>query len=290
VPTDLGYRTFVDKLMQAPGLPARDRTLIKREVEQLKGATDELTRECSRLLGRLSNLLGVVLTPRLSTGVLERLEVVPLSSSRVMFVISLRGGLFKTIVLELEAALNRSLLDDAVDVLNERLAGLTLDEIRRTYDVRIQDLQDEQTGLVRLVLEESASLFSEPSDNRLSYAGAQYMLALPEFQEPDGLKHLIEMLEDENFIVQLLEDRPGAANESGRALVRIGRENRLSVPPGGRPGQIERFSVVAAPYRVGDTTGTVGVIGPTRMDYTRVISLVEGLAAVLSLSATPAQG
>lgn len=274
VPTELGYRTFVDELMGSPELSTAEKLILKSELDRLLGNPEMLMRESSRLLGRLSNLLGVVLSPNLSTGILERMEVVQLSSSRVMFVVSVKGGLVKTIVLELESELNRRDLDSVVRILNDRLTGLTLEEIRRTYPARVRDLRDDRTGIVRLVLKEGALLFSDPvQTSRLQYAGTQNILMQPEFQEPSDLRSLIEMLEDEDFVVHMIEDRR-SADEPGRATVSIGREHRNE--------KVERYSIVTAPYRIGRTIGTVGIIGPMRMDYERVIALVESMASLLS--------
>lgn len=275
VPTELGYRTFVDELMGSPRLSEPEKQLLRAELDRLIGNTEQLFRESSRLLGHFSNLLGVVLSPKLSSGILERMEVVQLSSSRIMFVVSVKGGLVKTIVLELESDLNRHDLDRVVSILNERLAGLTLEEIRRTYPSRVRDLRDDESGIVRLILNEGALLFSDPSENRrLQYAGTQNILLQPEFQEPADLRGLIGMLEDEDFVVHMLEDRRTSDEEAGRATIRIGRENNEE--------KAERYSIVTAPYKIGRALGTVGVIGPTRMDYERVIALVENIATLLS--------
>jgi heat-inducible transcriptional repressor len=203
--------------------------------------------------------------------------VVPLSSSRIMFVINVRGGLLKTIVLEVESGMDREELDRVVPLLNERLAGLTLDEIRRSFAPRIRDIEDQSTGIIRLVINEGSVLFSEQSrGGRLRVGGAQNMLLQPEFQGPAELRNLIELIEDEHFVVQLLENQtnvePGEG--IGRAAVAIGSENTRE--------KAEKYSVVSARYRLGDTIGTVGVIGPTRMDYSRVVALVENMAALLS--------
>lgn len=275
VPTELGYRTFVDELMGSPRLSELEKRTLKAELDRLIGDTEQMFRESSRLLGRFSNLLGVVLSPKLSSGILERMEVVQLSSSRVMFVVSVKGGLVKTIVLELESDLHRKDLDRVVHILNERLAGLSLEEIRRTYPARVRDLRSDDTGIVRLILNEGALLFSDPAETRrLQYAGTQNILLQPEFQDASDLRNLIEMLEDEDYVVHMLEDRRGSDGEAGRATIRIGRENNQE--------KVERYSIVTAPYRIGRAAGTVGVIGPMRMDYERVIALVESIATLLS--------
>lgn len=275
IPTERGYRKFVDELMETEELSMKEKEMLKAELDRLMADPMDFLYEGSRLLGRLSNLLGVVLTPRLTTGVLERLELVPLSSSRVMFVISMRGGLVKTIVAEVDSDLSREALDRVIPVLNERLVGLTLEEIRRTFEPRIRDIEDDRTGIVRLILNEASQLFSEHTGGgRLRYAGAQNLLMQPEFQEASEFRSFISMLEDEDYVIQLLEDRGlRSENTIGRAIITIGSENTGE--------KAEKYSIITARYRIGDTVGTVGVIGPMRMDYSRVVSLVEGMAALL---------
>ncbi|NNE36299.1 MAG: heat-inducible transcription repressor HrcA, partial [Rhodothermales bacterium] len=227
-----------------------------------------------------SSLLSVVLTPKLSTGVLERLEIVKLSSSRVMFVISVRGGLVKTIVLKVELDVRRSALDEVVTLLNERLVGLSLDEIRETFRERVADLSD-VTGIVQLTLSESDQLFSEGSDaGRVLYGNTQGLLAQPEFREPQDLRTLIEMIEDKDTVVSVIEDKHlEELTGIGRASISIGSE--IGVEP-----SIANYSIVTAQYKLGQNVGTIGVIGPTRMEYGRVVSLVEGMARVLTDAGT----
>lgn len=274
VPTRLGYRTFVDDLMDTPELSEVEREVFKMQLAQLVSDTDEMLRESTRLLSKLTNLLGIALTPRLSTGVLERLDIVPLAGDRLMFVLSVRGGLVKTLVLGFESDLRRSEIDRVVSILNERLAGLTLREIRETHEERIKDLPD-QTGLIQLVVDESSLLFSEPDEGRLQFDGTQNILSQPEFQEPDDVRHLIEIIEDEDRVVQVLEDLFAPDPDVvGQAIIRIGSETREE--------EMDAYSIVTSPYRLGDTIGTLGVIGPTRMDYGRAVALVKNVARVIN--------
>ncbi len=279
VPTELGYRKFVDELMETTGLTPREKQLIRVELERMVRDTEDMFREGSRLLGRLSDLLGVILTPKLSTGVLDRLEVVPLSSTRAMFVISMRGGLVRTILVEIDSNLSREAMDRVVPLLNERLSGLTLEDVRETYKPRISDIDDLGSGIIRLILNEGANLFNEPAEGRrLRYGGAQNILRQPEFQETEDLRRIMELIEDEADIIQLLEDsRQEPAGNVGRAIITIGRENTAE--------KAEKCSIVSARYRLGDAVGAIGIVGPMRMDYGRVVALVESVAAILSGSA-----
>ena len=139
VPTELGYRFYVDSLMNVAGLTPGDEAILRQSLDALYGDIEALTRTSSRLLGQLSQLLGVVLTPKLATGTLDRIDVVPLSSSRVMFVLEVRGGLVRTIIAEADAEIRRSDLPRLVTLLNERLAGLSLGEIRKTGAARLDE-------------------------------------------------------------------------------------------------------------------------------------------------------
>ena len=276
MPTKLGYRTFVDELMQSPRLSAEERKALKVQLARLVSDTDEMLRESTQLLSQLSNLLGVALSPRLSTGVLERLDIVPLTGPRLLFVLNVSGGIVKTIVLNFEAVdeLSRSDIDEVVHLLNERLAGLTLAEIRDTYEERTRTL-DDSTGIVELVQSNSTPLFSEPAQGRLQLGGAQNLLTQPEFQETDDVRHFFEIIEDEHLIVEVLENVDDAdADAAGNTYVRIGSDQEND--------EMAAYSVVMAPYRLGNTVGTLGLLGPTRMDYRRAVALVKAMANVLN--------
>lgn len=311
MPTERGYRAFVDELMERPELSAPEKRAVRAVLSQRLSDVDDLLRESSRLLGRLTNLLGVVLSPRLSTSVLERLELVPLAAGRLMFVLSVRGGFVKTLVLEAEAEgdLRRHDLSRIVSILNERLGGLTLAEIRRSFHERTGDLASDTTsdpaGVVRLMRDEAALLFSEPAEGRLLRGGTQGLMNQPEFQEADDLRALIEMMEDEDRVVRLLEevadpssdaddepDAPAPSDESSsddallggasiqevQALVSIGSEHREA----DAARAAERYSIVTSHFLRGEAVGTIGVLGPTRMDYGRVIALVENAARLMN--------
>ena len=289
VPTPAGYRLFVDELMRPAGLDAAERQIIRTGLEQLSGDPDLLGRETSRLLGRLSHLLGVVLSPKLARGTLERIDLVPLSSTRVMLVLAVKGGLVRTIIAETDAALPERGLDRVVGRLNERLAGLPLDEIRRTAAERVRDLDAEDaTGAVRLVLREAPQLFTD-EDRRAVLGGATGLAAQPEFQAPEELRALLDLIEHDQVVVHLLESanaRDLAGGDSlprsseERAVVLIGQELAGEAEGGG--SDLASYSVVTAPYERQGTRGAVGVIGPVRMDYARASALVEHVATLLS--------
>ena len=259
--------------MGLPELPEIEKRLLKSKLDRLMRDSDELFKESSRILSRMSNLLGVVLSPRISTGILERLDVVSLGTSRVMIVISVRSRLVQTIIYETQVDINRYDLDRIVSILNERLSGLPLDEIVRTYADRTRDLGGDKTGIVQLILKEKATLFKNSRSDRLSRGGTQQILKQPEFNDTQEVRRLIQMIEDEGFVVKLFEEayRDPAP---GQASVTIGSELNDS--------RVRPYSIVTARYQLGETFGTVGVLGPMRMDYGRAVALVENIASLLN--------
>ena len=281
VPTEQGYRLYVDGLMDVAGLSEREASLLRESVRRRLGDLDAVATETSRLLGSLARLLGVVLTPRFATGVLERIEVVPLGAARVLFVLALRGGLARTVAAEVDVDVRPGTLDAVVQRLNERLAGHSLDEIRRTGAERVSDLADgDRTGIVRVVLRDAPTLFREPQgERRAAIAGTGHLVAQPEFQRPGAVRDVVELAENEDVVVHLLEAAGAEDSDTPGARVLIGRAvDRPDGSPGADPAT---FSVVTAPYRVGGAAGAVAVIGPTRMDYARAVALVEHVAALL---------
>ncbi len=279
VPTDLGYRAFVAELMDAAVLERQERAYLQAELAALQEDTEALIRESSRLLAQLAQLLGVVLSPRLNNGVLQRLEIVPVSPGRLLFVVSVEGGYIRTIVLQVGSEMKTEELGRLVQLLNERLAGLTLDEIRRTCVPRIRDLASNDMGIVQLILHRSAELFSDEADQRtVQFDGTPFVLSQPEFSDAGRVKSLITFLDDRSHVIRLMEEE--AEPLAGTARVRIGYrpEEDQDEKEGGA------ISVVSAPYVVSNLRGTIGVIGPTRMNYARAVALVEGMATLMSLS------
>lgn len=279
VPTDLGYRAFVAELMDTAVLQQDERAFLQAELSALQEDTEALIKESSRLLAQLAQLLGVVLSPRLRNGVLQRLDIVPVSSGRLLFVVSVEGGYIRTIVCQVGSDLKPEQLSRLVQLLNERLAGLTLDEIRRTCVPRIRDLASDDMGIVQLILNRSADLFSDEPDQRtVQFDGTPFMLSQPEFSDAGHVRSLINLLDDRSHVIRLMEEE--AEPLTGSALVRIGyrpgKEND--------EGEGSAISVVAAPYIVSNLRGTIGVIGPTRMNYARAVALVEGMATLMSIS------
>jgi len=269
IPTDKGYRFYVNELMEIDRLSEKDQNVIQSQL-QSSIETDEVLKIASKILGSISHQLSVVTAPQMTSGVLEKLELIQISSMRLLVIISIRSGLVKTMMLEIKSEIPRSRLEKVSQLLNERLSGLTLKEIRDTFADRLRDVQDEHTGLIRLFIESVDKLFDENRTEKIHIGASKSMLSQPEFENTKNFKSIIELMENEDIIIHVLENtgqKPGTT-------VTIGEENKIN--------NLKEFSVVTSTYTVGDVTGTVGVVGPKRMEYSKMIPLVDYVAKTIS--------
>lgn len=269
IPTDVGYREYVNNLMQPSELSHAEKRAIEQHVTSIIEA-EEVLETTSRMLSKISHHLSIVSSPHISTGILEKIELVQLSSTRVLAILTMKSGLVRTITMEVTAEVPREKLDQVCRLLNERIAGLTLKEIRETFNDRTRDLQNEETGLVRLFIFSSQKLFDEARDHgRLYISGTKNILDQPEFKDPKYIRSVIEILENEDMIVHVLEQQP-----SEGVTVTIGSEHKNK--------KFEQYSLVVSTYQIGDVSGTIGLIGPKRMNYEKTVPLVDFAAQTIS--------
>lgn len=272
VPTDKGYRFYVNTLMDPPSLTKEEKQLIEFELKQYTDETDELIRVTSTILSDITNQLAMVTYPNLDTGILERLQIVQLTSSRILVVVSITSGLVKTITLELNAELKADHIDTVQRLFNERLSGLTLAEIKRTFSERFRDIGESYKPIIRVFVDSAEKIFTDfKKSDKAVITGARNMLKQPEFEKHEYFKSIIELIEDKDVIFHFM-DRKATADED--LVIRIGSENESL--------RLNEMSIISKEYKVGDVTGTIGIVGPRRMQYSKIIAIVVYVAEVLS--------
>ncbi len=272
IPTDRGYRYYVDSLMRVEALTNEEKEWLHQSIEAVPFTEiDEIFRESSHILGRISRQIALVVSPQLSDGILQRLELIPLSSNRVMVVLSIATGFVKTMMFEVTSAINPDYIQRLSVLLNERLAGLTLRQIRETCADRFRDAAGEESGIVRLFVEASEKLFaSKLTVDKLHIDGIHEAVQQPEFSNPANLRTIIELVEDQKVIVHVLED-----HEQGNSIaVTIGAENAEE--------RMQDFSLITSRYSFGQVQGSIGVIGPKRMNYSKLVTIVDYISRLLS--------
>jgi heat-inducible transcriptional repressor len=217
------------------------------------------------VLGVLTQELGVAVAPALDEMVLERLELVPVSAERLLLVFNLRSGVVRTIFVEVPGQMRAETVQDVARVLNERLAGHTLQAIRATLSERLRDAGSVDGGreLLNIFIAEADEIFDLSDERNAVVLGSAQMLAeQPEFASNARMRELLRLTEGRDLLKQALALR----RQTGLSIT-IGAEN-----PDAR---LSDFTLVTASYEAGVLKGVIGVMGPTRMPYDKIIGLVE---------------
>ncbi len=267
VPTDQAYRVYVDSLTRLTPIVPQERDALVERILAGGSAIETILRGAAQSLGVLTQELGVALGPRLDESVLDRLELARLSTDRLLLVLSLRGGAMRTIFVEVTGAVADNALAEVTGMLNERLGGFTLREIRASLAERLRDSAPSAGAgeLLNIFVEEGESMFDLPSggDDGIVLGQASVLAEQPEFASGDNLRKLIELTETRAQLGELLRRR----SMDGGVSITIGAENA--------DPRLGKLTIVTAEYRAGSLSGVIGVIGPTRMPYDKVISLVS---------------
>jgi heat-inducible transcriptional repressor len=275
VPTDLAYRVYVDSLLRVPVISTAEQQVLGDEINGASSAIESILRRAAQSLGVLTQELGVALGPQLEAAILQRVELVRLASDRLLMVLALERGVARSIYIELPIEIADDAIGAVVLVLNERLAGLTLREIQTSLALRLRDAQaaGSASELLNIFVEEGEQYFANAtrSDDAVVVLGQPSLLAEhPEFATGDSMRQLLAFTEAPAQIADVLRRRspqPGIT-------ITIGNEH-------GDP-RLDRFTIVTAEYHFGSLSGVIGVIGPTRMPYRKVISLVGHASRLVS--------
>jgi heat-inducible transcriptional repressor len=270
IPTREGYRNYVDFLLVPDTLSDSERDIVKKNMKTEYAAVDQILEQTSRVLSNLSEQLGVTVAPKFNSAVLTKLEMIPVAENRLMVVLIVKSGLVKSVLIEVEASLPGRAINETVSVLNERLCGLSLAEIKATIRERIKNINTGDPKLIKLFLESPGEMWDFPAGDVLHFGGTAQLLKQPEFQNPKDVARLIDFIEDRTAIQQILT---GAGINEGISIT-IGHKVKKDVD--------ETLSLLTSTYDMGGVKGVVGIIGPTRMKYSKIVSLVDYTSKMLS--------
>ena len=273
VPTDKGYRYYVDSLMDIDRLNTKEKGLIEESLNIITDEADELVKITSRLLSSITKQIACVTYPNLESGILEKIQIISLTSTRILVVISIKSGLVKTITMELDTEMTESQFESVQLLLNEKLAGLSLAEIRKSFKERFLDADEKQKPIIRLFVDSVDKLFKDDvNSDRLIVTGAKNIIQQPEFEHPENFQSIIELIEDKDVIIHIMDK--STESKKDEVYISIGSEHIEK--------KLKEYSFVSKEYKFGETSGTLGIIGPKRMEYSRIVAIVDYLAKVLS--------
>lgn len=272
VPTVRGYRLFVDALLNVQPLEDGEVERFRQQIGQPAHSTTELARTVSDLLSVTTRLAGIVMLPRRRVVTLRHVEFLPLSESRVLVVLVLNAQEVQNRIIETRRPYSASELHQAANYLNEQFTGKNIRQVRESLLRDLRETRDHLDRLMQTVVEMAEQAFeTEPANEDYVVAGQTHLMQYADLSDLNRLRQLFEAFNHKRDLLDLFDQCLHAEG----VQIFIGEESGF--------GALERCSVVTAPYTVeGQVLGVLGVIGPTRMAYDRVIPVVEVTARLLA--------
>jgi heat-inducible transcriptional repressor len=268
VPTPRGYRLFVDTLLTVQNVD--ERSLEAERMRLPLQQPQKIIANAAQMLSSLSQFAGVVQSPRRES-VFQQIEFLRLSEKRILLVIVDPRGDVQNRLLLTDVDYSPAQLVQSANYLNQNFGGLSFDEVRARLTGELRQLRDDMGRLMQAAVEAGSEAMAEQGDTMV-IAGERNLLSVSDLSSNmSSLRQMFEMFEQKTGLMQLLD----VSSKAGGVQIFIGGESKL-VP-------MDEMSVVTAPYEVnGKIVGTLGVIGPTRMAYERVIPIVDITAKLLS--------
>jgi heat-inducible transcriptional repressor len=270
IPSDAGYRTYVDELMQPEQLPIGERRRIRDDLREVSRELDDVIEHATRLLGRLSNNLAFITRPQQEAPTFRHVQLIWLSPRTGVALVVSSLGVAAQSLFELGADVSPDALTRLSNALNERLANRRLHEIA---DAEIAAVVHDAGAPEELLGAVSTAFASATSSQQpaVAAAGTQNLLDQPEFQDLRKLRSILRIVEEQKTLYDLVADAMTAETPS----VKIGRELGSE--------ELADLSVVTVPYRFGPhAVGMLSILGPRRMPYARLLALASGTAETLS--------
>ncbi|MBU2547992.1 MAG: heat-inducible transcriptional repressor HrcA [Proteobacteria bacterium] len=272
VPTESGLRFYVDSILEFRRLSDKDQEAIQQEISRTTHEAEQLIRNASRVLSSVAKHIGLISAPRFSSLALRQLQFVRLSDRLILVILVGESGLIQNKLIEVEEDLSQDDLDRFNRYLNETLEGLTISEIKKRIVEEMRKEKNQFDQMLTRALALSRKVFEQETVEENLYVDGQiYLLDYPEFADVDTMKSIFRAFEGKSILMSLLDKTMHASG----VQIFIGSETELA--------EMEGCTLIASRYSHGSSPlGTLGVLGPTRLNYSRIIPVVDYTAQVLS--------
>lgn len=270
VPSDAGYRYYVDYLMAQSDIQEEARQMIGRAIQNKRQQVGDVLRDSMKLLAEVTNCTTVMMLDEKQGATLQLLQLLLVEPGKALMVIITEGDKIENRFLEIPDTMTKEDLDLVSMMINQNLRGLKVDDWQRNILENIFQNLTRQRQVVDCALEMLSSILDiQNKDRKIYLDGGLNMLSQPEFKDVNKVKHLLQSLEQQDVLAQLME-----ADSETDITVKIGAETGLD--------EVKDCSVIVANYKVkGETVGKVGLIGPTRMDYATAVAMLNAMAQTL---------
>ena len=272
IPTDKGYRFYVDRLMEVQELTQEEESRIEKEYQARRRGLEDVMLQTSKMLSRISHHAGFILTPTLDRSFIKHIELVALGEERVLAILVTRAGLIKHKTIHLNYDLRRSQLYRISKLLSEKLSGLPLSQVKEEMNRIIEQESNKYVNLLQTAKVLINQAFA-PEESEIYLEGSANILASikEDFYDYAGVKSIFRAIEEKKIIIDIV--RRLIKSEGVKVL--IGRENLYP--------EMKDFSVVSSAYESGSrAVGALGIIGPKRMDYPKMVALVDFVAKIVN--------
>lgn len=271
VPSNLGYRLYVDSLMKRYEVTANEIETMKNAMLGKVRDLDKIVRDVSAAFSAVTNLPTIGMLPRIEKGVVKSIKLVKIDERSVMLIIATGEGMIKNKMLRLKSEIYDEDIEHINNILNENLAGLKGSEIGLSNIMEVQNAVGENLELLTSVLEIVHEAISEVDTRDVFMEGTTNILRFPEYSDVNKIKEIFELFENKQHLGEMIKLNA----EDSNVKILIGDENPIP--------QLKNNSVILSPYKISDDlTGIIGVIGPMRMNYSKVVSSIEYFSKSLS--------
>jgi heat-inducible transcriptional repressor len=268
IPTDLGYRSYVDSISTVSALNRVTVDTIRFRIGQKWSDIADLMIRTSRLLSEMTSYMGLIMGHFASSSIVRRLRIVQLDGSRGLVFLSLHPDNERRIYVEMPKRYQPRVIDRAVQIINERIAGYSLDQAPDRLASFLREGSGAEREIAEVVSREADYLFDWPFDLSYCYMGLENPADQPELSNPRILQSLVRIMGERHFMLQAMKRR--LADEES---ITIGSENELE--------ELNDFSLVTRKFHMEEYDGLLGILGPTRMQYGHVLSLLGKMAEEL---------
>lgn len=271
VPSDKGYRLYVDKLMPARSLNSAEIRELRSVVNTRVYELSQLLKQATAVLSNFTKYTSMAVTPKMRSSTIKTVQVVPIEAGKALVIVVNNAGIVRNALIKISEQATSEMLGRISNLLNDKLAGLTFEQAD-TEGIKTLGREIGVSGdIMQPILDGTADCIYQMGDHEMYVEGSTNILNHPEFKDMDKARQFLSMLDEKTSICRAVYD----STRPNGITVRIGSENDLS--------SIRDCSLVTVSYNVSDTmVGTIGIIGPTRMAYNKVISSISYMKKLVS--------
>lgn len=273
IPSDKGYRFYVNELMGGYEATQQDIDMLASAMAVKVGQFEKAIKQVSMLLSQMTNYTAFLITPEMKYGAIKTIELIPIDETSILIVLVTNEGIMKNKRLVIPKGIDKDLIPEISTMLKAKLSGLSLNEIGVKKINELKTALGENGEMLFPVIEFISEIIDDiQKETEVYLSGVSNILNFPEYRDIDKAKEFIEFLDDKHSVTKAITD---STDDDDRVVhIRIGKENDMDI--------MQNSSLVTANYRLGGrTVGKIGIIGPTRMNYSKVVANINQISKYL---------